>query len=136
MVETLKTKEALAAVVVITTPMGIPVVRDLSKHKSFWKFPGGKGEEGETPEECAIREILEEVGLDISGMRLFLIYQEDRGTHTFYAFQVSLPDLSGIRRRGNEGEEVGVFSGQEILEMQDFLPQHRIEPVERILRVL
>jgi mutator protein MutT len=38
---------------------------------SAWYFPGGQLEHGETPEEGARREIMEETGLKVEGLELF-----------------------------------------------------------------
>ena len=50
---------------------GVPGVYLISQRKpndrfgGYWEFPGGKRQEGETLEECAIREVREEVNLEI-----------------------------------------------------------------------
>ena len=41
-----------------------PVGKD---YAGYWEFPGGKVDKGETPEEAIIRELKEEINIDVTG---------------------------------------------------------------------
>jgi 8-oxo-dGTP diphosphatase len=46
-------------------------------YPNCWTLPGGKVEEGEDPEQAIVREVKEELGLDLRGHHLFKIIVEN-----------------------------------------------------------
>ena len=50
----------------------VALVKRVRGGKTYYVFPGGGVEEGETPEDAVVREIKEELGLDISVERLIV----------------------------------------------------------------
>ena len=66
----LKTIPVVAAIIFRTSPQGTRSVfatqRGYGDWKGWWEFPGGKIEEGESPEIALVREIKEELATEIS----------------------------------------------------------------------
>jgi 8-oxo-dGTP diphosphatase len=76
-----------------------------------WDLPGGHVESGETPEQCIIREMKEEIGYKLKKPILYKVY--DYGTredHLFY--KVMAEDLS--KRKLTEGQDLRWYSVSEI----------------------
>lgn len=65
----MKTIHVAAAVIRDTNKNGEPIIfatqRGYGDFKGGWEFPGGKIEEGETPQEALQREIMEELNTEI-----------------------------------------------------------------------
>lgn len=82
--------------------------RDINKDK--WIAPGGHIEDGESPEECAIREVKEETGLTVKSLKfraLVTFYSEetkDNPSVTDYMCLFTSDDFEGEEITCDEGE--------------------------------
>jgi 8-oxo-dGTP diphosphatase len=76
----------------------------------MWDAPGGHVEQGETPEQCIVREMKEEIGLDLQGFQLFSVTEfDDRTEYTFWQ-KLNL-DVDKIRL--TEGQRLKWFTKDE-----------------------
>lgn len=76
-------------------------------HEGKWNGLGGKFEVGESPEECCIREVYEESGLNAKNPKLkgFCSFPNFDGEGTdWYGFVFVIEDFSGEMINSNEGE--------------------------------
>lgn len=84
-------KPTLTVDVVILLGEGVVLIeRKRPPFKGYWALPGGHVEYGETVEEAALREVLEETGLQVELLDLVGVYSEPdrdpRGHYVTIAF--------------------------------------------------
>lgn len=74
-------------------------------HEGKWNGLGGKIESGETPEECVIREIFEESGLNISNpiLKGIITFPNFDGENDWLVFLYTTNTFSGKLIDSNEG---------------------------------
>ncbi len=95
----------------------------------LWEFPGGKLEEGETLEQCIMREIMEELSIEIKVIDIYdkTIYQFNENNIYFTFFNVQIVSGNIILNVHNDAKWV---SAEEIQNYQ-FMPPD-IEIAQRL----
>jgi 8-oxo-dGTP diphosphatase len=93
--------DAEGAVLIAKRPTGRPLA-------GLWEFPGGKVEAGERPEDALIRELHEELGIDIAASDLTPL---TFASHAYPEFHLLMPVYLCRRWRG----DLAAHEGQELL---------------------
>ena len=96
----------------------------------LWEFPGGKLEEGESLEECIIREIKEELELDIRVLEVFTtnVYHFDSKEILFTVFNA---EITGGSMRLNVHNDARWVTLEE-MPLYEFMPAD-VNFVEKLL---
>jgi 8-oxo-dGTP diphosphatase len=102
---------------------------------AHWDLPGGGAEPGETPVECALRELTEEFGLSLSGDRLtghrFPGLNDAARASWLFRGSLTEAEIAAIRF-GDEGQE------WRMMPLDEFLAHPRAVPYlrQRVARML
>ncbi|NVJ60797.1 MAG: 8-oxo-dGTP diphosphatase MutT [Gammaproteobacteria bacterium] len=107
--------------------------RPMHKHQGGkWEFPGGKVENGETPEEALIRECKEEIGIVAISPTLFdsilFDYPEKQVSLQFYLVKKFDGQPKGI-----EGQKVDWFNIEALGSLS--FPEANLKVVESLMRL-
>ena len=120
----MKTVRVVAAVMKAVNEKGEAIIfatqRGYGDFKGGWEFPGGKIEEGETPQEALKREIMEELDTEISVGELIETIEYDYPT-----FHLSMDCFWGEVVKGDlvlKEHEAGKWLTKEQLGEVDWLP--------------
>ena len=76
----------------------------------YYTFPGGGQDEGETEEECVIREVIEEFGIIVEPIKKVYTYENEKSIEAFYVCKyVSGKFGTGTGEEYKEGRDHGLY---------------------------
>ncbi|WP_332303331.1 NUDIX hydrolase [Rhizobium sp. GR12] len=136
---TLRIKPRPASSAIVRNGDRLLLVRRINPpSKDMFTFPGGRGEEGETPAETALRELQEETGIIAREPQLFATYDlpshDSEGvltSHYFLSVFTVETDTDPAVTAADDAADAGWFTLSEIKRLP--APESVIECAERLL---
>ncbi|OPX29265.1 MAG: DNA mismatch repair protein MutT [Gemmatimonadaceae bacterium 4484_173] len=88
-------------------------------HFGKWNAPGGKVEPGETPEECAVREVYEETALTVSDLFLrgVLTFPAFDDEEDWYVFVFTSENFSGVLKKSCHEGDLFWIKNEELMDL-------------------
>jgi len=124
------TQRGIATAIIVDGGKTLMIRRREREGKLLWAFPGGGIEAGETPEQAAVRETAEEVGLEVKAVStLGSRVHPQTGRHMTY---VACEVISGEALVGDE-EEIAAVAWVGHGEIAEYVPWGLYGPVQEYL---
>jgi 8-oxo-dGTP diphosphatase len=97
-------------------------------YKDGWEIPGGAIEPGESPRSCCLRELSEELGLDLEIGRLlvfdWLPADPPRPDGWMFVYDGGVLDESVTRKIVLQSDELSEWRFVDVGDLHDYLPAH------------
>ncbi|MFG3127406.1 NUDIX hydrolase [Streptomyces tendae] len=124
-------KPGISAAIIVDEGRVLMVRRRVGEGDLLWQFPAGAIEEGEAPEEAAVRETAEETGLVVTSDRQigYLESHPKSGREMFYT---ACTPVQGEARVADE-DELDAVAWVAHSEISDYVPYGLFGPVQEYL---
>ncbi|GAB7180418.1 ADP-ribose pyrophosphatase YjhB NUDIX family [Kitasatospora sp. Ki12] len=130
--QTAEERPGIAAAIVVHEGRVLMVRRRVSEGQLSWQFPAGEIEDGESPEEAAVRETAEETGLGVAAVKLLgeRVHPKTGRLMSYAACEV----VSGTAEVV-DADELDALAWVALAEIPEYVPYGLFEPVQAYLDI-
>ncbi|MFZ3592287.1 NUDIX hydrolase [Streptomyces sp. BH104] len=128
--ETKTEKPGISAAIIVDDGKVLMVRRRVGEGELLWQFPAGGIEEGETPQEAAVRETLEETALTVKSVKLL-----GQRVHPKTGREMSYTACEPVEGGAfvADAEELDAIAWVAHSEISDYVPYGLFGPVQEYL---
>lgn len=130
MTETVTEKQGISAAIIVEGGKVLMVRRRVSEGELMWQFPAGGIEAGESAEDAAVRETVEETGLTVKAVRL-LGERVHPKTHRLMSYTAC--EVVDGEAHVADADELDAIAWVALDEIPEYVPYGLFDPVQKYL---